>query len=172
MKLVKSLQHRKEEALKRRANLKQAVACATQSPDVKLSRIIQKIGSTAVMAPLEFAGPPSSSSMVLSKAKRPLAEADALQPSDNTVPVVPKCLSDCVQRFFLHSELSSGDVVIEMICEQIPNFHSALLKSMESLGLEVIRCSVSQAVNKVICNITVRVSNFCQPHPLVSFQFS
>lgn len=160
MKLVKSLQHRKEEALKKRAKLKQAMACATQSPGVKLSRIIQKIGSLAVMSPLvECNGPPSS--RVGSSSKQPLLEegdgdGDMKASIESSAQAVPKFLSDCVHRFYVHSELSTGDIVIEMICEQIPHFHSGLMASMESLGLDVLRCSVTQAVNKLICNITVK----------------
>jgi len=160
MKLVKSLQHRKEEALKKRAKLKQAMASATQSPGVKLSRIIQKIGSLAVMSPpVESNGPPSS--RVGSNSKQPLVEegdGDVKVSIENSAQAVPKFLSDCVHRFYVHSELSTSDIVIEMICEQIPHFHSGLMASMESLGLDVLRCSVTQAATKLICNITVKVS--------------
>ncbi|KAG0627708.1 hypothetical protein M758_2G222300 [Ceratodon purpureus] len=158
MKLVKSLQHRKEEALKRRAELK----LAAQSPGMKLNRIIQKIGSLAVI-PMQGNGhtlqeSPSSSSMVLSGTKRPLEACTVVvTPGANgDRDQIPQVLSNCVKRFYVQSELSTGDIVIEMICEQIPNFHSILLKSMETLGLEVIRCIVTKTMNKLICNITVK----------------
>jgi hypothetical protein len=91
--------------------------------------------------------------------KRPL-EACITAPQDDRGQI-SQALSDCVNRFYVQSELSTGTVVIEMICEQIPHFQSILLKSMETqMGLEVIRCSITKTINKLICNFTVKVSYF------------
>jgi hypothetical protein len=150
MKLVKSLQHRKEEALKRRAELR----LAALSPDMKLNRIMQKIGSLAMIPMHEDTLGTRQESLSLSSLDR-----SATAPQDDRGSI-PQALSDCVNRFYVQSELSTGDVVIEMICEQIPHFHSILLKSMETLGLEVIRCSITKTINKLICNFTVKVSYF------------
>lgn len=177
MTLVKSLQHRREEALKRREELKQAVLSAkTQSPGVKVSQIIQKIGSLVVMvnphhssnssaeAP-ECSGRPLSMSKSTSSTgtKRALELVDGQPGSADKATVVPKLLKDCVHKFYVHSDISTGDIVIELICEQIPNIHSSLLKSIDSLGLEVTRCSLTKTVNRLICNITVKVSTFSVP---------
>ncbi|XP_024395236.1 uncharacterized protein [Physcomitrium patens] len=165
IKLVKSLQHRKDEILKRRHELRSAVASGglPNTPGVKLNKIIQKIGSLAVIPVYNLqaleSGSPSSSSMALSSGLntagviRPLE----VQPSgQNAVLQIPIPLSDCVKRFFVQSELASDNVVLEMICEQIPNFQSLLLKSMESLGLEVVRCSIIRTLKRFVCNITVK----------------
>lgn len=148
MKLVKSLQHRKEEALKRRAELR----LAALSPGMKLNRIMQKIGSLAMIPMHEDSLGTRQESLSSSSLDR-----SATAPQDDKI---PQALSDCVNRFYVQSELSKGGIVIEMICEQIPHFHSILLKSMETLGLEVIRCSITKTINKLICNFTVNVSYF------------
>jgi hypothetical protein len=163
MKLVKSLQHRKEEALKRRAELR----LAALSPGMKLNRIMQKIGSLA-MIPMhghtlgtrqESLSSSSLDRSATAGTKRPL-EACITAPQDDRGQI-SQALSDCVNRFYVQSELSTGTVVIEMICEQIPHFQSILLKSMETqMGLEVIRCSITKTINKLICNFTVKVSYF------------
>ena len=156
---VKELQQKRNELLKRRANLKSMPSSQSPRlvPSKKLTPLHDSPGvitaSCMKLHSRETCGTdsPISSSMM---AQQELITSPAIM---NPVNVSADPSSGSVQQLLqVHVHFSEEEIVIEMIClRPRQNFQSFLLQAVESFGLDVTRCSIHRVLHGFVqCTIS------------------
>lgn len=152
MLFVKDLQEKRDNLLKRRAQLK-LLAPSPQVLSKKIAPVLNSSGLGTTSGGSKKLENCRTDSPISSSQEELIASPGSTNPS---AVIEDPTSSRSVQHLHVHVHFSEEEIVIEMVCHQPRhNFQSFLLQAVESFGLDVMRCSVQRVLHGLVqCTIT------------------
>ena len=188
MLLVKDLQHRKEELLKKRAQLRHTVLthqglAPWGSSHCNKNRKVGATTTTTTHGTVCETGSPLSSFMDLMMRPTEIMKSTCPPGSGNYAPNLSNIASckdtimtpitcnnytSCVKTLRIHAGLPDEEIVVDMVCGRPPsNLHSLLIHTVELVCLELTNFSLHRISHELVqCKISGKVGD---PSPLTAF---
>lgn len=164
MLFVKDLQQKRNDLLKRRAQLKLMVSSQSPAQQVQSKKTATLHDSSVFATAPGCKKPPEncrtdspiSSSMVATQQEL-ITWPGTTNPASAAV---DDPTTGSVQQLHVHVHFSDDEIVIDMVCHQPrDNFQSFLLQAVESFGLDIMRCSIHRVPHGFLqCTITCNKS--------------